>query len=93
MSQKVGRRKLMFLSGLGMAACTLAAGLYMYYEELLEEFERQKEGGGAFLDKKDNDYVLLLCVLGYVMFAAMGFMVIPWILIGEILPTQVSNQI
>lgn len=81
----------MFMSGLGMAACTLAAGLYMYYEELLEEYERQKEGAVENPDKNNNDYVLLLCVLGYVMFAAMGFMVIPWILIGEILPTQVRS--
>lgn len=82
----------MFMSGLGMSLCTLTAGLYMYYEEFVDEIKAKEEG--AIIpdpDKKENDYVLLICVLGYVCFSALGYMVIPWILIGEILPTQVSQ--
>lgn len=82
----------MFLSGLGMAACTIVAGLYMHYEELLEDYYAHTEITTDDIDpdRKENDVVLLICVLGYVMFCALGVMVIPWILIGELLPTKVA---
>lgn len=87
----MGRRKLVFISGIGMTICTLTAGLYMYYEQLLDELHLKESKSLSIVnaEKEDNDYVLLICVLGYVAFSAIGIMVIPWILIGEILPTQV----
>lgn len=83
----------MFISGLGMAACTLIGGLYMHYEQLLEEYYARTENPADDIDpeRRGNDVVLLVCVLGYVSFCALGFMVIPWILIGEVLPTQVKG--
>lgn len=83
----------MFISGLGMAACSLCAGLYMLYEELLVEYYARTENPTDDIDpeRKGNDLVLLCFVLGYVAFCSLGFMVIPWILIGEVLPTQVKG--
>lgn len=85
----------MFLSGLGMSVCTIVAGLYMYYEELLEDYYARTEITTDDIDpdRKENDVVLLICVLAYVMFSALGFLVIPWILIGELLPTKVNFSI
>lgn len=56
-----------------MAFCTLSAALYMSYS-------------GNWLK---NDSVLLVFVLGYVTFSSLGVMIIPWTLIGELLPIEV----
>lgn len=95
LSHKVGRRKLMFISGLGMAVCTLLAGLYMHYEQLLVDYYARTENPADDIDPEryGNKAVLLGCVLGYVSFCALGVMVIPWILIGEVLPTQVKGTL
>lgn len=57
-----------------MAFCTLCAAIYLYYENTAIK----------------NDYILLICVLGYVCSSSLGVLVIPWTLIGELLPIEVS---
>ncbi|KAG5887086.1 hypothetical protein JTB14_018255 [Gonioctena quinquepunctata] len=84
-SKKVGRRPLMFISALGMSVTSLVAGLYMCLtlvpKDVYEEMNITKD-----LSHKN---VTLYCILGYTCFSSLGYFVIPWTLIGEILPVKV----
>lgn len=61
-------------SGLGMTFFTLVAAVYMYIAHTTFE----------------TDSILLICILGYVCCSSLGVLVIPWTLIGELLPMEVS---
>ncbi|XP_019875293.2 facilitated trehalose transporter Tret1 [Aethina tumida] len=88
-SKKIGRRPLLFTSCLGMGLCSFVAGLYMYWSSLpqseLDKLRIQKD--------PKNDNVPLFCVLGYVCFGSIGYLVIPWSLIGELLPIKVRGKL
>lgn len=62
-----------------MAICTGTAAIYMN----IENSHRRDVG---------SEYILLICLLGYVCFGSFGFMVIPWTLIGELFPTEVIRN-
>lgn len=74
----------MIISGLGMFVFNLSGGLFMYYKTMIAN-----EPGSL----PDNDVFLLICVLGFVCFSAIGVLVVPWTLIGEILPTEVKGKL
>ncbi|XP_055316513.1 facilitated trehalose transporter Tret1-like isoform X2 [Sitodiplosis mosellana] len=76
-SKHIGRRKFLLSSGLGMVLCTLCAAIYMYYENTAIK----------------NDFILLVCVLGYVCCSSLGVLVIPWTLIGELFPIEVKGKL
>lgn len=63
--------------GFGMTLCSLIAAISMY-------FEWTSTGGGG------GDTIRLICVLGYVCCSSLGVLVIPWTLIGELLPIEVK---
>ncbi|GJQ81952.1 hypothetical protein Trydic_g20417 [Trypoxylus dichotomus] len=86
LSKKVGRRALLITSGVGMSFTSLIAGLYMYLT-----VEREQLAKLHIIEDQQEDNVTLICVLGYVCFSAVGFLIIPWTLIGELLPVRVRG--
>lgn len=85
-SHKFGRRTLMCISGIGMSLCGVSAGLLLYFRDLKEKKIIEHSG-------QNIDFILLLCVLGYVCFSSLGVLVIPWTLVGELLPTEVKGKL
>lgn len=83
-SKNVGRRVLLISSAIGMLLSSLLAGSYMYLAM----------DGTTPINAKTDDYVILplICLLLYVCFGSLGFLVIPWTLIGELLPTKVKGK-
>lgn len=88
-SKYVGRRPLLFISGLGMCLCSLIAGIYMYLTVIPPDtFKSINVTKG-----KEDDNIPLYCTLGYVCFSSLGYLVIPWTLIGDLLPVKVRGKL
>ena len=85
-SKRIGRRPLFLISGLGMCLTSLVAGIYMYFTVIPPD-----ELAKLSIQKDKSDNIALYCVLGYVCFSSMGYFVIPWTLIGELLPVKVRG--
>lgn len=57
----------------------LSLGIYLYYKDwwILNELPLQ------------HTWVPIACILLYTVACTMGFLVVPWVMIGEVYPTQV----
>lgn len=88
-SKFVGRRLLMFVSGIGMCLCSLIAGIYMYLTVIPSD-ELAKLN---ITKSTEDDNIPLYCILGYVCFSSLGYLVIPWTLIGDLLPVKVRGKL
>lgn len=80
-SNRTGRRVLMFVSAIGMIVTSFTLGLYMYLTRLNVEANHNEPDGT----------VAVILVLTYVCFSSFGWLVIPWTLIGELLPVKVRG--
>lgn len=88
-SKNVGRRPLLFVSGLGMSLCSLIAGIYMYLTAIPPDtFKTMNISKG-----QEDDNIPMYCTLGYVCFSSLGYLVIPWTMIGELLPVKVRGKL
>lgn len=83
-SKSVGRRKLLFISGIGAAICIALAALCLVPEDQSTESRLTPMAIG-----QNRGNAMFVCFLGYVCFTSFGFMVIPWTLIGELFPIEV----
>ena len=84
-SKSVGRRVLCIFSGLGMSITMLLLSILLYFASLPNDNIGLKDG-----IPKENWYVLVILLL-YVCSSCLGFIVIPWTLIGELLPISVKG--
>ncbi|XP_012538454.1 facilitated trehalose transporter Tret1 isoform X2 [Monomorium pharaonis] len=84
-SKKYGRRFLCILSGIGMAISMFLSGMYMHFVVWHDENGNTEE---TMVNQK---WLLLFFVLSYICTSSFGFIVIPWTLIGELLPVSVRG--
>lgn len=81
-SRKYGRRVLCIVSGIGMAISMFLSGMYMHFTEWYDENGNMEE------TSVDQKWPLLFFVLSYICTSSLGFIIIPWTLIGELLPVS-----
>ncbi|XP_018376074.1 PREDICTED: facilitated trehalose transporter Tret1-like [Trachymyrmex cornetzi] len=84
-SRKYGRRVLCILSGIGMAISMFLSGMYMHFAVSYDENGNTEE---TMVDQK---WLLLFFVLAYICTGSFGFIIIPWTLIGELLPVSIRG--
>ncbi|XP_011862528.1 PREDICTED: facilitated trehalose transporter Tret1-like [Vollenhovia emeryi] len=84
-SRRYGRRVLCILSGIGMAISMLLSGMYLHFAVRYDENDNTEETVAG------QKWLLLFFVLSYICTSSLGFTVIPWTLIGELLPVSVRG--
>ncbi|XP_066597536.1 facilitated trehalose transporter Tret1-2 homolog [Prorops nasuta] len=77
-SRKFGRRLPTVVSGAGMTFFMGALALYLYMIELGYEFN-------------DGGVIPVICVLMYIFVSTLGFLVLPFAMVGELFPAKVKD--
>lgn len=92
-SHRFGRRPLSMLSGLGMCITTLIVGIYLHIEpvEYTGGFLNSENRTETVVTTEGEHWTCVVCVLLYVCFCSLGVLVIPWTLIGELLPIKIRG--
>lgn len=68
-----------FLIGIGCGLAMLGLGFYLFYKDqcvLNNEVPQMT-------------WIPLVCIFGFIIACTMGFLVVPWVMIGEVYPLQV----
>ncbi|XP_030757362.1 facilitated trehalose transporter Tret1-like [Sitophilus oryzae] len=89
-SKKIGRRPLMFYSAFGMILTSFSCGFYMFFQT---NNESNLVNNSTSSPNVQNNNVTIFLVLGYVCFSSLGYLVIPWTMIGELLPIKVRGKL
>ncbi|EEB19443.1 conserved hypothetical protein [Pediculus humanus corporis] len=79
--RKCGRRPLTMISGVGCSLTMFGLGTYMYY---LNNCELAGE-------TPQNTWIPVACIFLFAIACTLGFLVVPWVMIGELFPIQVRG--
>ncbi|XP_014241814.1 facilitated trehalose transporter Tret1-like [Cimex lectularius] len=83
MLRRCGRRPLTFISSIGCGIPMVLLGTYMYYKARWIELGEPLQ----------MTWVPVFALLVFTAASVMGYLVVPWVMIGEVFPTQVRGVI
>lgn len=76
---RLGRKLLLYVSSVSMITTLSALGGYFYVKEATD------------IDMSDYSWLPLTCLVIYVLGFSMGFGPVPWLMLGEILPSKIRG--
>ncbi|XP_069704012.1 facilitated trehalose transporter Tret1-like [Periplaneta americana] len=79
--RRCGRRPLTMISGIGCGLTMVGLGSYMY----------MREGWAAEGIEPVATWFPVACIFIFTIACTLGFLVVPWVMIGEVYPTQVRG--
>lgn len=83
MCRRYGRRPLTFVSAAGCGITMLILGVYLYF---LEGWKQNNV-------TPSYTWIPVGCIYLFMVFCTVGYLIIPWVMIGEVYPTQVRGII
>lgn len=83
--RKCGRRPLTFISGIGCGISMLGLGIYMYMKYVWDHSDPPVAPVATWIP--------VLCVFTFTITCTLGFLVVPWVMIGEIYPQKVRGLV
>ena len=81
--RRCGRRPLTMISSVGCGLSMIGLGTYMWF----------LAGWKANLVEPTFTWIPVVCIFGYTITCTLGFLVIPWVMIGEVYPVAVRGVI
>lgn len=93
LAQKCNRKVLLYISTVGMGIFAFLASMKMFHSDGSAHTLFLKPDTNvtvALVEETSatSNYVLLFCILGYMLFASLGILIIPWTLISELYPIK-----
>lgn len=79
--RRFGRRPLSFISGIGCCLTMLGLGTYLYYKSICDLAQVQAL----------HTWFPVACIYIFMITCTMGFLVVPWVMIGELYPMKVRG--
>jgi hypothetical protein len=79
--RRCGRRPLSFISGIGCGFTMLGLGVYMYYKSVWDAQGLPPQ----------HTWIPVTCIFVFMITCTMGFLVVPWVMIGELYPMKVRG--
>lgn len=81
--RRCGRRPLTFISGIGCGFTMVGLGTYLYYKKSWEEAVPPIEPTATWFP--------VACIFIFTITCTLGFLVVPWVMIGELYPMKVRG--
>ncbi|XP_035459301.2 facilitated trehalose transporter Tret1 isoform X1 [Spodoptera frugiperda] len=79
--RKCGRRVLTFVSAFGCGVTMIILSVYMYFIKFWKDHDMPPQ----------YSWVPVASIFLFVIFCTLGYLIIPWVMIGEVYPTQVRG--
>lgn len=84
-AQKCNRKILLYISTIGMGIFAIIASTQMHNIDTSLFLRKEVNRTETTLESSaTSNYLLLSCILGYMLFASLGILIIPWTLISEL---------